>query len=231
MKILPISSGSSGNCYVVREDDGPALMLDAGLSISRIKQGLWDHDMRLGDVEACLVSHLHQDHCKGVEGLLRAGVRVLMPEETREELGLEDHGQVSTAFTDSSFTQAGYRIEPYPLSHGDTLNLGYLVSSSDNHLFYGTDCLNIPYIFNGLTHLMIEINYQDKYIEDSDQVDHQTKALTTHMSLQTALDYLDRIDLESLREIWVIHLSETHANRDEVKRKIQEKTGVMVRLA
>lgn len=235
MKIKPIRSGSGGNCYLVgRDDQSPALLIDAGLPVSKIKKGLWKHNTDLSNIDACLISHEHGDHTKGVEGLLKSGVKILMPGESRKALGLENEGLVREAEikrSSDSYSYGRCRIRPFPLDHGNVTNFGYLISSGSDHLFYATDTVKIDFIFKGLTHLMIEVNYQDKYISEADNLVHKKTAIKTHQSLGTALEYLDKADLSNLKEIWVIHLSKSNANRAEVKRQIQEKTGVMVKIA
>ena len=55
MKLKTISSGSHGNCYLL-ETDAEKLILDCGLPIKVIKQGL---DFDLGGIQGVLISHAH----------------------------------------------------------------------------------------------------------------------------------------------------------------------------
>ena len=50
-----INSGSSGNCYILTCDN-EKLILDCGLPIKVIKQGL---DFDLGGIQGVLISHAH----------------------------------------------------------------------------------------------------------------------------------------------------------------------------
>lgn len=75
--IKAIASGSSGNCYRV-SDGSTALLLDAGISIYKIQQGL---DFRLSEIAGALISHEHMDHAKAVPDLAKRGVLVFGPPE------------------------------------------------------------------------------------------------------------------------------------------------------
>lgn len=50
-----IGTGSSGNCYILNVDD-KKLILDAGLPIKQIKNGL---DWTLGGLSGAVISHSH----------------------------------------------------------------------------------------------------------------------------------------------------------------------------
>lgn len=50
-----IATGSTGNSYYV-EHNGEILLLDAGVDIKTIKEGI---DFRVADVIGCLVTHKH----------------------------------------------------------------------------------------------------------------------------------------------------------------------------
>lgn len=55
MILKTISSGSSGNCYILTCNN-EKLILDAGLPIKAIKQGL---GFDLGGIKGVLISHAH----------------------------------------------------------------------------------------------------------------------------------------------------------------------------
>ena len=56
MKLKCISTGSSGNCYLLQADNGETFILDCGISIKGIKKGLnWD----IRSVSGVIVSHAH----------------------------------------------------------------------------------------------------------------------------------------------------------------------------
>lgn len=59
------SSGSSGNCYLVKSET-TALLVDAGISLKRIREGLAASGTPEEAVEAVLVTHEHSDHIRSI---------------------------------------------------------------------------------------------------------------------------------------------------------------------
>ena len=50
------STGSTGNSYYIKSDNGEILLLDAGIPIADIKRGI---NFEVGSVVGCLVTHKH----------------------------------------------------------------------------------------------------------------------------------------------------------------------------
>ncbi len=89
MRLVVLSSGSSGNATFVESEDG-GLLIDAGLSCRRIKKLLASIGRSLNDVEAVLLTHGHTDHTSGVRSLVReCDLRVISAPGVGEHLGAE----------------------------------------------------------------------------------------------------------------------------------------------
>ena len=61
MDFCSIASGSSGNCIFVGTER-TSVLIDAGISGKRVKEGLYAIDRRPEDLDAILVTHEHSDH-------------------------------------------------------------------------------------------------------------------------------------------------------------------------
>ena len=59
MEFKPIASSSRGNCYLVRSDGVPDLLIEAGISIKKIREALWRNGTSLSSLAGCLISHEH----------------------------------------------------------------------------------------------------------------------------------------------------------------------------
>ena len=70
LRFSPLFSGSSGNATYVGCDDGQ-ILVDAGLSGTRITQELQRVGVNPGQLDAILVTHEHSDHIKGIGILSR----------------------------------------------------------------------------------------------------------------------------------------------------------------
>ena len=63
LKFLSLSSGSCGNCYFL--SDGKAgIVIDAGVSLRRLKKTLVERGFTLDSFQAVLVTHDHLDHIR-----------------------------------------------------------------------------------------------------------------------------------------------------------------------
>ena len=63
LKFLSLSSGSCGNCYFL-SDGKSGLLIDAGVSVRRLKKTLMEHGLGTDSFHAVLVTHDHLDHIR-----------------------------------------------------------------------------------------------------------------------------------------------------------------------
>lgn len=67
---LSLTSGSSGNATFVSDGDSK-ILIDCGMSGSRLKSSLADIDVDIADLDAVLITHEHSDHIKGLGVIAR----------------------------------------------------------------------------------------------------------------------------------------------------------------
>ena len=70
LSFCSFSSGSSGNCYLVKTDSA-ALLIDAGISATRILKELGRTDTPPESVKALFLTHEHFDHVTGARVLMK----------------------------------------------------------------------------------------------------------------------------------------------------------------
>lgn len=63
LKFLSLSSGSCGNCYFLSVGRS-GLLIDAGVSVRRLKKTLMEHGLGTESFQAVLVTHDHLDHIR-----------------------------------------------------------------------------------------------------------------------------------------------------------------------
>lgn len=234
MIIKPLSSGSSGNAYYVSDGENP-LLLEAGIPWKSIQKGL---NFRTSEIEGILVTHSHMDHCKGVREALRAGIDCYMTRETACALGAEDNHRTQIIELKAQFKLGSWIVLPFPVQHDCPGTVGYLLHStvSQEKLCYITDSFYSRYTFKGVTHLLLEINYDMQTLNENVAagivpVEMKNRLLQSHFSLENAVDFLKACDLSKVQQIWIIHSSDTNANRERIKRTIQSKFGKPVYIA
>ena len=75
MRFLSFSSGSCGNCYLLlHEEEGCAtsgVLIDAGVSIRRMKKVLESQSLDLDCFQSVLVTHDHGDHIRNLGSICK----------------------------------------------------------------------------------------------------------------------------------------------------------------
>ena len=234
MKFTPIASGSSGNCYHLTSGSGSTLLIEAGISFKKIQRAL---NFKTSDIEGCLISHSHKDHClaEAVKDLLRSGIDCYMLESTRKDLGIEHH-RIHIIEPKVQFRIGDFLILPFDTVH-DVENIGFLIQ--DKHrkrLLYVTDTPYVKYRFNGINILAVECNYSDELLEENILKGIVPEAMRerlrrSHFSLKNCKEFLKSNDLKTVDEIWLIHLSNNNSDAEQFKTEIERHTRKPVYIA
>ena len=232
IEILPLASGSRGNCYHITDGSTP-LLLECGIPFREIQKGL---HFRVSEVAVCLVSHEHQDHSKAVRDVMKAGIDCYMSAGTAEALGISGH-RLHIIQARQQFQLGSWAVLPFETQHDAAEPLGFLLANqAGDKLLYATDTYYIRYKFHGLTHIMVECNYAADILKrnvDAGTVPKELKSriLKSHFSLENVKQFLRANDLSKVQEIWLLHLSDGNSDEKRFKREIQELTGKMVFVA
>lgn len=230
MDIQVIGSGSSGNCYKV-SDGRTSLLLDAGLSIGRIREAV---EFRLPDISGALISHGHGDHFKAVPDLCRAGMDCYMTQETADFKAFRSH-RMRVVAPLQKLKIGSFIVLPFDVQHDAPGSVGFLLTSEETgeRLMYFTDTYYVKYRFDGITHIMGEVNYSTDLIYDSVErgyipVELAPRLMRSHMSLEHFLELLNANDLSRVRQIWLLHLSGNNADRVRFREAVERETGAEV---
>jgi phosphoribosyl 1,2-cyclic phosphodiesterase len=226
INIKPLASSSAGNCYLI-SDGKTSLLLEAGIRISRLRK-LVD----ISSVAGCLVTHNHGDHSRAIQDLLMAAVDCYMSAGTAGEIGATGH-RVHTIQAGLQVKICSWTVVPFATIHDAAEPLGFLLVSGDERLLFCTDSAYIHDKFKGLTHIMIECNYNDEILKrnvESGAVSMQQKKrlLFSHMGLRQVLEFLRVTDRSRLREVWLLHASSGNSDVAEMRRQVQGVVGVPV---
>ena len=228
MDIKVIASGSSGNAYLIG-DGHTRLLLDAGIPFKSIQIGC---GFRTSSIDACLVTHRHGDHAAAIPKLLQRGITVYSNEDVA---GLHEGVQELPALREH--TVGTLRILPFEAEH-DVPCYGYQVRSEETSekLVYITDSAYVRYTFSGLTHIMIEANYDEDIMlgnvrDEKIPFSLAERVAGTHMSIDTLIDLLRANDMTRVRQIYLLHLSDNNSDAEVFKRLVQQETGAEVYIA
>lgn len=229
IEITALASSSKGNCYRVT-DGSTSLLLECGIRYKDIQKGF---NFKMSEVSGCLVTHEHNDHCKSIQDVLKAGIDCYMSKGTADILNLTHH-RIKPVKAKEQFQIGTWTILPFDVQHDVSEPLGFLlVNQLGEKLLFATDTYYIKYRFKGLTHLMVECNYSMSILNEniangSVSPVMKKRLLKSHFSLENMKDFLKANDLSKIQEIWLLHLSDSNSNAERFKSEIQELTGKMV---
>jgi len=152
LSFCSFSSGSSGNCYLVKTDKC-AVLIDAGISARRIFKELERSDTPLGAVKALFLTHEHHDHVTGARVLLNklheakvyASAGTLEGTKRRDsykrlsfEHDIDEDRQVSIA-PDEAVKIGDITIRAFRTVHDAEEPYGYSISSGKKRVALVTD--------------------------------------------------------------------------------------------
>ena len=233
MVVIPLQSGSNGNCTYVEAGD-VRLLFDAGISGKRARERLAAHERDIGCVDALIISHDHADHirCAGIYqrkfGLpVYATRRTLRAGGAKYSLGrIEDvrHFRAGAVlrFGDVS-------VETLPTAHDGVDGVGFVVDDGRRRLGVLTD---LGHVFAGLGDavgsldaVLIESNYDPGMLADGPYppaVKRRIRGPGGHISNVEAAELLAAAAGARMKWACLGHLSEQNNNPDLALRTHRE---------
>lgn len=234
MKLKVIGSGSRGNCYIF-QNNAEALILEAGVNITDIKKAL---NFSFKQVVAAVVSHEHLDHSKSIQDLMQMGVDVYTSRGTMRALELPvNHHRLHTIVAGEIFTVGNFKIMPFAIEHDCAEPLGFIINHPETgNVLFITDSFYVKDTFKNIHNILIEANYCQSIIdkkmrEGASPEFLRNRIFKSHMSLATTKQTLLANDLTKVRNIVLIHLSDSNSDAARFKKEIEAITGKVVHVA
>lgn len=239
MELVCFGSSSSGNCYWI-ELDRPAgqapvrILLEAGLSFGDIIKKATAAGKRLADIDAVLISHNHADHSRSAKILAERGFRVYGNRHVcSSPLCLCEHKKVKMIAADTY-------VIPFLVSHDAESTFGYVINSGKEQILFFTDCAFFTADLSQMhfDYVLAEANYDAQVIHfayeeakksgNTSEVFRYERLIKSHMSLSGCIKHLKKMNLSATKAIFLIHLSERHANRTLFKQRVSASTKLPV---
>lgn len=231
MKLQILGSSSSGNSYILTDNNGISLGIECGVNFNEIKKAL-DFDLSRF---AIIQSHSHGDHSKSTKDALINGVNVFSSNECFKELGIKSH-RAREVQAGKRFFPLGvdsYHVIPFDLVH-DVRCFGFLINHSEmGTTVFITDTMYVPNTFKGLNNVIIEANYSREILDNklSGMKFLQDRIKKSHLSLENAIKALEANDLTQVNNILLIHLSDSNSCSETFKSEVYKATGKNVIIA
>ena len=224
MTLKIIGSSSKGNGYLLEAEDGEQLVIEAGCRLMAAKE----LGLKTSKCVGLICSHEHGDHCKYVRDYTKAGIEVYSTTAVKEnnKFGVTavEHGK--------TYQVGDFRVTPLKVEH-DVECFAYLVYHPEmGTLMFATDCWNLHQVVKGVTHYLIEANYQDEVLDEAVRIGKTIPSMAdrvrlSHMSLKHCVEYLKMCDAgKTAKTITLIHASERHLDKKYAELTVAGQTGV-----
>lgn len=218
LRFSPLFSGSSGNATYVGCDCAH-LLLDAGLSGSRVDQALRSIGISPEQLDAALVTHEHTDHIRGIGVLARKyNFPVYATEGTWQAMGNKigniPSKNIRVLEPESSFFIGPIEIVAFPIPHDARSPVGFSFSLGAARFAVATDlgCVRESWLkhVEGADAVLLESNYDPEMLEVGPYpYDLKRRILSKkgHLSNEDAGKTAVRLIEKGTRQIILGHLS------------------------
>lgn len=217
MNVIYSKTGSKGNASVIT-DGNTFIQVDAGIQPDKVNREI---NYQLSKVEGVIASHGHGDHAAYIDRYLKLGIKVYANEDVWSKTPLSRPTRNAiTIEAGKQFKIGTFIIVPFNVAHvnsdgSDCPNLGFLIYSTvtKEKMIWATDASYIESRFPPVEYICIECNYVD--VEDyKSELEYmngfvEKRRVRSHLSLNRCVEFLKQQDLSRIKEIRLLHLTES----------------------
>lgn len=126
------------------------------------------------------------------------------------------------------YKYGGFLITPFKVQHDCVEPFGFLIRHEEmGTMLFATDTEYIKYDFSkfNLDHILIECNYSDDIISEREEKINKSLAnriKNTHMELNTCLDFIKKNNSPLLKNVVLLHLSDTNSDANFFKEEVEK---------
>ena len=230
MEIHVIASGSKGNCTFVKTETRN-ILIDVGISYSRIKSELELRQFSISCVDTILLTHEHTDHTLGLDTLLKkeniAGVFLTNGTHKGLKPKLTINRITKIIKADETYYLDNLAITPIMLSHDANEPVGFVLVENEKKFVYITDTGFVDKSYLDLLKnadiYVLESNHHPFMLMNSKrtfQLKRRILGEKGHLSNEDAMWLINNL-VENKRTIWVVaHISEECNNILEIEKEL-----------
>jgi len=220
IRFATLSSGSSGNCTAVWNEEG-LVLIDMGISCRRAVNALNSLGFSARDVSAVLVTHEHTDHVSGLRVFCsHYGTELYGTRSTK--LFLEDNGLIPPfqEFREfdrgQTFSAGGFNVVPFPTSHDSRTCTGFRLERGNCAVAVATDIGmvddGVREHFRGCGIVALEANYDEMMLRNGPyppSLQARIRSPFGHLSNRDcAAEAARLVSQENVRKIVLMHISD-----------------------
>lgn len=227
VKFMSLSSGSCGNCYFLGTENG-AILIDAGVSLRRLKKVLQEYGLDTDSFSAVLVTHDHLDHIRHLGSFCK---RLHKPVHTTSVIhnALARHtftaptiGPCRNILREGEWNEvAGMKVRYFEVPHDATQTVGYAIEVEGHKFVIMTDVGRmtdeaVEFASQADT-VVVESNYDMDMLLQGPYT-HELKMRIVqgcgHLSNDECASAIRRFWHPGLKNLFLCHLSENNNTHD-----------------
>jgi len=220
-QVCVLASGSKGNSAIIRTEN-TKIMLDAGLSGSKLAKLMQQAGMDETKLDAVMISHEHSDHIGGAGVMCRRyNIPLYISDQTylvsQKKLGKLPAG-VKYIGSSDSFLIGDIKVTTFPSSHDVVDGTNFVFQKEgepDRKLAFATDLGYTSRFtllkFKEASTIVLESNHDEKMLHEGPYPWHlkqRVKSNQGHLSNNQAVGFVGQIVHPGLKNIILAHLSE-----------------------
>ncbi|GAA5316302.1 MAG: MBL fold metallo-hydrolase [Candidatus Pelagadaptatus aseana] len=224
MRYASLGSGSRGNGTLIQAGD-QLVLLDCGFTIKEVERRIERLGCGVQDITAVLVTHEHADHLKGVAPLARKyKLPVYMTPGTFRS---RDHGKLPKLHLIEGFRPfelGDLAVEPVAVPHDAREPAQFIFSYQQLRLGVLTDLGNISAhveeSYRDCDALVLEANHDPHMLASGPypiSLKQRVGGAWGHLSNAQAAGFLERVNLQRLRQLVVAHISQQNNSRERAE--------------
>lgn len=217
MTLHTLASGSEGNCLLISYSD-THILVDAGISLRRIKTGLAQLGLTMEQLDGILLTHEHTDHVAGLKTMVKHHtVPLYASHGTARQLDAKVEGIepfLRPVDTDAVFSLGDCQITVFPTSHDARQSVDYRIDSEGGSIGILTDTGYVTDeaadVLSGVDLLVLESNHEPDWLRAGPypyQLKQRIMSPWGHLSNQDAAQFAVDMAQQGTQEIVLAHLS------------------------
>ena len=216
MKFISLYSGSKGNASLVVSDRGDAVLLDCGVSFTKLKKAMESAGVLPSQVRGIVLTHEHSDHVRGLSTLL-SHWNVAVYCNRRTALSLPFVSENAVIGENEEFTIGDIKVRRFSTYHDAAEPCGYCFWADGKKLATLTDCGHIDCTIlaqiESCDLLYIESNYDENMLKAGPyppSLQSRIRSPRGHLSNPECADTVVKMAMLGLKKVVLGHISENN---------------------
>lgn len=210
VKFISHYSGSSGNLYELQLGE-TKIILDPGVPFADLIRKI-----NVDDKTLALLTHEHQDHSHSALRLIKSGIDLYSTMETLCNCRLYEYLNAKSIIKDKVFKVNDIYILPFKTFHNAMDPVGFLIKYQNYKILFCIDTSQIPYKFEGLTHIYVEANHDNNLLKENDHYGYH------HMEISKSLKFVEENINPKLMDVKFLHVSKRFGDEQDFNYRLKD---------